>query len=106
MELDGYDDAQINTPDMVTNACYLNHMIALVQVLIQGCLIKYVFNLMLKILNLQVMLLKLYAKCCQANSTDKALHTPWCHNISGLRRVSLAEYILVLRIYSLLLQMI
>ena len=61
---------------------------------------------MLKILNLQVMLNKLfYAKCCQANSTDKALHTPWCHIISGLRQVSLAEYILVLRVYSLLLQM-
>ena len=34
MELDGYDDAQINIIDMVTNACYLNQLIALVQVLI------------------------------------------------------------------------
>ena len=84
MELDGYDDAQINTPDMVTNACQLNHVIALVQVLIWRCLIEQVFNLMLKILNLQVMLLKLYAKYYQANSTDKALYTPWCHIISGL----------------------
>ena len=52
------------------------------------------------------MLLKLYAKCCQANSTDKAFHTPWCHIICSLWWVSLAEYILVLRVYSLLLQMI
>ena len=34
MELDGYDDAQIVTLDMVTNACYLDQVIALVQVLI------------------------------------------------------------------------
>jgi hypothetical protein len=39
---------------------------------------------MLKILNIQVMLLKLFfAKCCEAKSTDKALHTPWCHIIFG-----------------------
>ena len=49
--------------------------------------------------------LSFYAKCCQANSTNKALHTPWCHIIFGLWRVSLAEYILILRVYSLLLQM-
>jgi hypothetical protein len=48
----------------------------------------------------------LYAKCRQASSTYKALHDPWCHFIFGLRRVSLAKYILVLRVYSLLLQMI
>ena len=83
MELDGYDDAQIIIPDMVTNACQLNQVIALVQVLIQRCLTEQVFNLMLKILNLQVML-SFYAKCCQASSNDKALHTPWCHIISGL----------------------
>ena len=34
----------------------------------------------------------------------KALHNPWCHFISGLRRVSLAEYIRVLRVYPTLLQ--
>ena len=62
MGLDGYDDAQINTLDMVTNACQLNQVIALVQVLIQRCLIEQVLNLMLKILNLQVMLLKLLCK--------------------------------------------
>jgi hypothetical protein len=28
----------------------------------------------------------------------KALHTPWCHVISDFCRVSLAEYLLVLRI--------
>jgi hypothetical protein len=45
-------------------------------------------------------------KCCQASLIHiSALHTPWCHIISGLRRVSLAKYILVLRVYSLLLQM-
>jgi hypothetical protein len=44
-------------------------------------------------------------KYYQARSTDKALHTLWCHIISSLRRVSLAEYILVLKVYSLLLQM-
>jgi hypothetical protein len=36
----------------------------------------------------------------------KALHTPWCHIISGLWRVSLAEYLLVLRVYSHLLQVV
>jgi translation initiation factor 2 beta subunit (eIF-2beta)/eIF-5 len=25
-----------------------------------------------------------YVKCCEANSTDKALHTLWRHIISGL----------------------
>ena len=44
-------------------------------------------------------------KGCPARFTDKALHTPWCHFISGLWWVSLAEYILVLRVYSPLLQM-
>jgi hypothetical protein len=45
-------------------------------------------------------------KCCQASLTHiSALHTPWCHIISGLCQVSLAEYILVLRVYFLLLQM-
>jgi hypothetical protein len=37
MELNGYDDddnVRSTTPDMVTNACYLNQVIALVQVLI------------------------------------------------------------------------
>jgi hypothetical protein len=48
----------------------------------------------------------LYAKCRQASSTYKALHDPWCHFIFDLRWVSLAKYILVLRVYSLLLQMI
>jgi hypothetical protein len=28
----------------------------------------------------------------------KALHTPWCHVISSFCRVSLAEYLLVLRV--------
>jgi hypothetical protein len=37
----------------------------------------------------------------------KALHTPWCHVISSLQRVSLAEYLLVLRaLFPLLLQMV
>jgi hypothetical protein len=34
----------------------------------------------------------------------KALHNPWCHVIFGLGWISLAEYILVLRVYSHLLQ--
>ena len=33
-KLDGYDDVQIITSDMVTNACFLNQVIALIQVLI------------------------------------------------------------------------
>jgi hypothetical protein len=33
-----------------------------------------------------------------SQSTYKALHTPWCQFISGLWRVSLAEYIPVLRV--------
>jgi hypothetical protein len=40
----------------------------------------------------------------QASPLYKALHTPWCHFISGFCRVSLAEYLLVLRVYSHLLQ--
>ena len=40
MELDSYDDAQIIKPDMVTSACYLNLVIALVHVLIKRCLIE------------------------------------------------------------------
>jgi hypothetical protein len=35
-----------------------------------------------------------------------ALHNPWCHFISGFWRVSLAEYLLVLRVYSHLLQVV
>ena len=50
--------------------------------------------------------LSFYAKYCQANSTNKALHTPLYHIIYGFQRVSLAEYIHVLKVYSLLLQMI
>ena len=46
-----------------------------------------------------------YAKCCQATSTYKASHDPWSHFISGLWWVSLAEYLLVLRVYFSLLQM-
>jgi hypothetical protein len=38
-----------------------------------------------------------------ASPLCKALHTPWCHFISGFCRVSLAEYLLVLRVYSHLL---
>ena len=40
-----------------------------------------------------------YAKCCQVSSTYKALHDPWCRFILGLWWVSLAEYLLVLRVY-------
>ena len=29
-------------------------------------------------------LVAFYAKCCQASSTYKALHDPWCHFIFGL----------------------
>ena len=48
-----------------------------------------------------------YAKCCQASSTYKALHDPWCHFLFGLWWVSLAEYLLVLMVYfSHLLQII
>jgi hypothetical protein len=54
---------------------------------------------------MQVMYISFYVKCCQASSIYKALHTPWCHFISGFWWVSLAEYILILRVYSLLLQM-
>jgi uncharacterized membrane protein YjdF len=40
----------------------------------------------------------------QASPLYKALHTLWCHFVSGFYRVSLAEYLLVLRVYSHLLQ--
>jgi hypothetical protein len=42
---------------------------------------------------------------CQLAALMKALHNPWCHLTSGFWWVSLAEYIPVLRVYSLLLQM-
>ena len=42
-------------------------------------------------------------KGCPARSIDKALHNPWCHFISGFLRVSLAEYIRVLRVYPTML---
>ena len=42
-------------------------------------------------------------KGCPARSTDKALYNPWCHFISGLRWVSLAEYIRVLMVYPTML---
>jgi len=37
-------------------------------------------------------------KVSQTSPQMLALHTPCCHFISGLRRVSLAEYLLVLRV--------
>jgi hypothetical protein len=38
---------------------------------------------------------------------NKALHTPWCRFIFGLRQISLAEYLLVLRmLFPLLLQIV
>ena len=46
-----------------------------------------------------------YAKCYQASSTYKALHNPWSHFIFSLWWVSLAEYLLVLRVLFPLLQM-
>ena len=39
-----------------------------------------------------------------ASPLKKALHNPWCHFISGLRQVSLAEYIRVLMVYPTMLQ--
>jgi hypothetical protein len=49
--------------------------------------------------NWLLMLLSFYAKCCQASSTYiSALHTSWCHLIFGLWGVSIAMYILVLRV--------
>jgi len=43
--------------------------------------------------------LKLLCKnVSQTSPQILALHTPWCHFIPGLWRVSLAEYILVLRV--------
>jgi hypothetical protein len=59
-------------------------------------------NLMLK----QIMVTYLYEaflQMSQASPLYKALHPPWCHFISDFCRVSLAEYLLVLRIYSHLL---
>ena len=46
-----------------------------------------------------------YAKYCQATSTYIALHNPWSQFISSLWWVSLAEYLLVLRVLFPLLQM-
>jgi hypothetical protein len=60
-------------------------------------------NLMLK----QIMVTYLYEaflQMSQASPLYIALHIPWCHFISGFCRVSLAEYLLVLRVYSHLLQ--
>ena len=37
-----------------------------------------------RIIKCIVELAAFYAKCCQAGSTYKALHDPWCHFISGL----------------------
>ena len=39
-----------------------------------------------------------------ASPLKRALHNPWCHFISDLWRVSLAEYIRVLRVYPTILQ--
>ena len=47
-----------------------------------------------------------YAKYYQANFTYKALHDPWSHFIFGLWWVSRAEYLLILRFYFPLLQII
>ena len=49
---------------------------------------------------------RFYAKCYQASSTYKALHNPWSHFIFGLWWVSLAEYLLVLRVLFPSLQMV
>ena len=49
---------------------------------------------------------RFYAKCFQAISTYTALHDPWSHFNSGLWWVSLAEYLLVLRVLFPLLQMV
>jgi hypothetical protein len=59
-------------------------------------------NLMLK----QIMVTYLYEaflQMSQASPLYKALHNPRCHFISGFYRVSLAEYLLILRVYSHLL---
>jgi hypothetical protein len=45
-----------------------------------------------------------FLQMSQASPLYKASHTPRCHFISGFCRVSLPEYLLVLRVYSLLLQ--
>jgi hypothetical protein len=55
----------------------------------------------------QIMITYLYEaflQMSQASPLYIALHTPWCHFISSFCRVSLAEYLLVLRVYSHLLQ--
>ena len=51
-------------------------------------------------------LVAFYVKCCQATSTFKALHNPWSRLIFGLWWVSLAEYLLVLKVLFPLLQMV
>jgi hypothetical protein len=43
---------------------------------------------------------------CQPAPLKESLHDPWCHFISGFWRVSLAEYLLILRVYSHLLQVV
>ena len=47
--------------------------------------------------------LMLFMQIMSTSSTDKALHTPWCLSIL-VGQVSLAEYLLVLRVLFLLLQ--
>jgi len=52
-------------------------------------------------LQMNYLQLKLFMQKDESNQTSlqrSALHTPWCHFIFGLWRVSLAEYILVLRV--------
>ena len=49
--------------------------------------------------------LMLFMQIMSTSSTYKALHTPWCHSIL-VGRVSLAEYLLVLRVLFPLLQMV
>jgi len=56
-------------------------------------------NLLLKFINGLLTTKAFYAKKVSQTSPQRsALHTPWCHFISGLWLVSLAEYILVLRV--------
>jgi len=55
-------------------------------------------NLLLKMLNELHKIKAFYVKCESTSPQILALHTPWCHFISGLWRVSIAEYLLVLRV--------
>ena len=84
MEYDGYDEHRIITPATVTIIMLLND-IPHIWHMFGANLEMNSYNLLDdQIIKCIAELVALYAKCCQANSTYKALHDPWSHFIFGL----------------------